>query len=195
LFSNNHDDTMTIAEKESELLERVRRSDVEAFRVLFARHQPSVFRFVLAHTRDADAAHDVVQETFVRIWDRRGSLQPELSLLALAFRIAMNLVRDDLRRKEARVRLSDRVPPPARPDGDDPLEQAQHALLAREVERILRDDLPEKCRAVFLLSRVEGMSNAEIASTLGIREKTVENHMTRALKTLRRELARFRRGE
>jgi DNA-directed RNA polymerase specialized sigma24 family protein len=39
------------------------------------------------------------------------------------------------------------------------------------------------------------MSNAEIASTLGIREKTVENHMTRALKTLRRELARFRRGE
>ena len=77
-----------------ELLKRVRASDADAFRALFERYQPIVFRQVMYQLGESDAAHDVVQETFVRIWDHRRSLQPELSFAAYALRISANLVRD-----------------------------------------------------------------------------------------------------
>jgi RNA polymerase sigma-70 factor (ECF subfamily) len=176
---------------EQELLRQVRRSDTEAFRELFRRFQPVVFRRALYQMRDADAAHDIVQETFVRIWKIRGDLKPDLSFLALALRISENLIRDAARHRQTRERLRDRVPQGELSEGDDPEEALKLSALQEKVREVLNEQMGERCRTIFLLSRFERMSNREIADMLKIREKSVENQISRALKILRKNLAGY----
>ena len=171
-----------------QLLERVRDSDVEAFRMLFDRYQPIVFRQLLFQTREAELAHDIVQETFLRIWERRSTLNPQLSFLAYTFRISGNLVRDAIRRRKTRERLDSTLPPPSLSEGDDPAEALQLVILEEKLIAIINEELPEKCRRIFLLSRFEGKSNREIADLLGLSVRTVEHQINHALKVIRKEL-------
>ena len=173
---------------DSQLLERVRASDEEAFRLLFERYQPIVFRQALLEVRDTDLAHDIVQETFLRIWDRRSSLRTGHSVLGFALRIAHNLVRDAARHHEVRSRLAGDIPPPARPDSHDPSEALQAAMLHERILTVINEDLPERCREVFLLSRFEERDHDEIATLLGISPKTVANQIHLALSILRKRL-------
>jgi RNA polymerase sigma-70 factor (ECF subfamily) len=171
-----------------ELLERVKAADVEAFRTLFERYQPILFRNVLVLTRNADQAHDVVQEIFVRVWEHRSRLKPTLGFLAYALSIGRNLVRDAARHQRIRERSLPAIPPPARSEGDDPDEALAAGLLREKLLEVIRRDLPERCREIFLLSRIEQKSNAEIAALLGLSVKTVENQIGHALKILRKKL-------
>jgi RNA polymerase sigma-70 factor (ECF subfamily) len=173
---------------DSDLLERVRNSDAEAFRTLFDQYQPLVFRHVLYQTRDVDLAHDIVQESFLRIWERRASLKPHLSFVAYLFRISGNLVRDDIKHRNVQRKLEHAIPPPTPSEGDDPEEALRMATLKRELVNAVNVSLPEKCRTIFLLSRMEGKSNKQIAELLGIATKTVENQLHHALKVLRKRL-------
>lgn len=175
-------------ESERELLERLRDSDQEAFRLLFEKYQPVLFRYVLHSLHEADDAHDVVQEAFVRVWDRRASVKPDLPLLALLFRVSRNLVRDRAKHQAVRKRLEPDIPSLLHSSAEDPEEALHGSVLEERINEIVRTKLPAKCREVFLLSRVEGMSNAEISERLGIAVKTVENQITRGLNILRREL-------
>ena len=168
------------------LLERVRTSDMEAFRLLFEKYQPVLFRNVLHRIRDADAAHDIVQETFLRVWQHRASLQPNLSFLAYIFRISRNLVLDAAKHRDVRRSLESEIPQTSSA-GDNPEAATELSMLEERLSEVVRQ-LPTKCREIFLLSRMEGMSNAEISGKLRLSEKTIENQITRALKVMRKKL-------
>jgi RNA polymerase sigma-70 factor (ECF subfamily) len=178
-------------EDESKLIERLRESDGEAFRLLFEKYQPILFRSVVYTLQDVDMSHDVVQETFVRMWNHRSLLRPHLPLLAYLFRISRNLVLDLAKHKAVQRRLEADIPLALRPSEHDPAESLQLSMLEERMAEVVRTKLPTKCREVFLLSRVEEMPNAEISRQLGISVKTVENQITRGLKILRRHLQRY----
>ena len=171
-----------------ELIVRTKASDQEAFRLLYEKHQPVLFRQILFMTGEEEAAHDIVQETFFRIWENRSHLQPGLSLLAYAVRIGGNLARDLARRRRRHERLREQVPPPDRADNHDPEEAIHHSALAERLTAVVHDQLPERCRTVFLLNRFENLSNQEIAGLLGISVRTVEHQLNKALRIVRREL-------
>lgn len=173
-----------------ELLKRTKVSDQDAFGELFRKYQPVVFRHVFFRVRDTDMSHEIVQETFVRIWDHRMSLKPHLPFLALTFRIAQNLIRDMARHKSTRERLAEEIPAPSLSEGDDPAEALALSMLERRIVEILDARLGERCRMVFLLSRYEGKTHQEIADVLGISVKTVENQISKALRTLKKALDR-----
>lgn len=163
----------------------------EAFRLLFERFQLILFRAALYRTRDADRAHDLVQETFLRIWEHRSSLKAGHRFLPYAFRICDNLFRDALRHRKVRERLDAEIPPPAPTRNADPEGALHISLLEDRISAIINEELPVKCRNVFRLSRFEGKSNREIAHLLGLSVKTVENQITRALKILRKRLTGY----
>jgi RNA polymerase sigma-70 factor (ECF subfamily) len=173
---------------EAQLLEKVRNSSVEDFRVLFDRYQPIVFRHALFQVREPELAHDIVQETFLRIWEHRFSLMPNLSFLAYALRIAGNVGRDTFRYRNTRERLKGRLPQPALSEGDDPEAALQREMLETQLATIINKELPERCRTIFLLSRFERKTNREIAELLGISVRTVEHQINHALKTVRQNL-------
>lgn len=150
-------------------------------------HQEELRRFVFRRTGSASLADDVVQETWIRA-STTGAALPD-NPRGYLFRMASNLVVDHIRRTQARGEtlgegpLDDRLP--SREPGPDAI------LAGREEMAILKQavvELPERCRAVFLLYRGEGLTMRQVALRLGISDKTVEKHIARAMVHCRQRL-------
>ena len=165
--------------------ERVRQGDARAFEALFRSLYPPLVRFAAGLAGEADEADDLVQEAFVRLWERRTTLDPERSVRALLYRTVRNLAYNRTRdRSRRRHLLESHEPPEASPRADVVLE-ARHT--AEHLRRAVAA-LPERQREAFLLTRVEGLSHTDVADVMGIAAATVNVHLVRALKTLRSSL-------
>ena len=172
---------------ERELLERLRRGDEGAFDAIFRAHYPGLVTFLDRLLRGRGEAEEVAQEVMLELWRRRDGLDIRESLRAYLYRAARNRALNVLRHE----RVVEAAAPYARmPESEqaraepDLLEQELDAAVAAAVAQ-----LPERCREIFQLSRVNGLRYVEIADTLGISVKTVEAQMGRALRLLRERLA------
>lgn len=168
--------------------------DRDAFRRLFEAHREAVFRLLYRLAGDRHDAEDLLQETFARLWDRRGQFQGNGSLEGylrrIAFRVYLN-ARPRLRRVRAPLPLAaepadDRAGPAERASRED----LQRFLLAH-VRRVV-DELPDSWREPFLLFRYEGLKCREIADVLGLTPKAVELRVTRALQRVAARLEDLR---
>ncbi len=134
---------------------------------------------------DRDAAEDVVQEVFTKLWTKKTEipdLQPGKNFL---FRVTVNATLDYLEKNKKVIRLEDQSP------NVGAVNETEQQLDLKELEAKISkslEDLSPKCRAVFMLSRYEGMKYREIAEHLDISVKTVENHMGKALSHMRGKL-------
>jgi len=178
-------------EKESELLEKVKTSDKNAFKQLFYGYHDSLFRFVLYKIKDRDISEDIVQETFLRVWKTRSKLKPKKSFFSLIARISSNLCYDHFRHVEVRYRHELTIPISSESHYDNPESNVLADSLEKQIQEIVNDKLPEKCREIFILSRIEGLSNIEIAKLLDISIRTVENQVYRAIKILKKNLKNY----
>lgn len=157
--------------------------------LIFRRHYSQVCRAVYRIIPQAETAEDIAQEVFLELWKRRDHLKISTSLTAYLRRAAVNRALNYLR--DQKIKWSDDAELPALSDGSpDTSEKLEIAELQRMVDQYI-DQLPEKCRLVFVLSRFESLSHAEIAAQLDISQKTVENQMTKALRFLRNALGPY----
>jgi RNA polymerase sigma-70 factor (ECF subfamily) len=172
---------------------RARSGDVGAFEAIFRAHYRRLCLFAEGFVNSRDQAEDLVEEVFVRTWESRESCRGCNSLKAYLYVAVRNRAFKLLRHR----RVADRVAERARSGGpvpgmsttrNDPAEYTAAGELARAVERAIAS-LPERSRQAYLLHRQHGMSYAEIAATMEISAKTVENHIARAVKALREYLA------
>ena len=165
------------------LVRRVRAGDRDAFERLFRSLHAPLVRY--AATLAPDGGEDAVQDAFVALWRRRATLDPDRSVRALLYTAVRNALFNRSRDARRRDELHGTMPDPARPDTPD--DAAQAALLGERVRGWLAA-LPDRQREAFSLSRFDGLSYAEIADVMGCSVKTVENHVGRALRTLRDRL-------
>ncbi len=164
---------------DKQLTEAIRASDGAAFKVLYFRYYEALFRFVLRRTGEYETAKDLTQDTFTRVWQNRRNLDSGQSIKAYFYRAANNLAINHLKKKVLRQA--------------DSLENHKHIAAVSNIYDFETEDkigellnsLPEKERVVFTLNRFEGLKYVEIAGVLGVSIKTVEKHMSRALKSLR----------
>lgn len=166
---------------ERALVERTLQGDREAFRVIVLRHQQRLAALVVRHTGDPTLAEDLVQETFLRAYQRLASFDPRYALSTWLGRIALNLARDHHRRREVRARL---LPLPAADGPTDPahLAAAQEDL-ARAADAL--SDLTDPQREVVLLSVYGGHSQRDISDLLEVPLGTVKTRMRAAFSRLR----------
>jgi RNA polymerase sigma-70 factor (ECF subfamily) len=163
--------------------------DVVAFEDLFHSLYPPLLRYVTQRTGSRAIAEELVQDVFVEIWRRRRTLDPARPVRSYIFRSARNAIANHGRRQRLDRRLRDWLlsRPGRTAQGQD---RAATDELATAIAQAVKA-LPPRCREVFTLSREGRLSHAEIAATLGLSTKTVENHMGRALKRLRESLRPF----
>ena len=165
-----------------------REDNAERFDRFVRESAPLLERFLVRLRVGRDDVQDVAQESIARLLRYRDS-EPVEAWTALLYRIAINVVRDRARRD--RHQPSD-TPPEAIAADDSPEQHASdQQALARVRDAIL--GLSPRCRAVYLMHRVEGLSYPEIARRCGISTKAVEKQMSLALRALR--AARERAGD
>jgi RNA polymerase sigma-70 factor, ECF subfamily len=166
---------------------RLAASDATAMQELFAATHDELRRYADSLVRDDATARDVVQEAYIRIWARRLEVDPERSVRALLYRTVRNLALNHLRDASNRsTLLAEHGSLPAWRD-PGPEATASANDLAETLRRWI-DELPERQREALALSRFQGLSHEEIAAVMGIAPRTVNNHLVRALQTLRSRL-------
>ncbi len=176
------------------LIADIRNGKHEAYEYLFATYYPRLHNYALRFLADGDAVGDIIQDCFMKLWEKRGELILQ-SVGALLFRMVRNQCLNYLRHKALEdsewlqsLNLEDHSERLYSTDFlDDPDQELLFQELKRQVEQTL-DALPERSRQIFTMSRFDGMKNREIAEELGISVKVVERHIGRALKMFRRQL-------
>lgn len=141
-------------------------------------------RYLYYRSGDEDLSTDLAQDTFLRIWEKELQVQPEKDK-ALLYKIAGDLFVSHTRREKLRKEAPDRIH--FEQSGRSPEEELQFQELQEKYE-IALIKLPENQRIVFLMSRMEELTYAEIAARLSLSVKAVEKRMTGALSRLRKEI-------
>ena len=184
---------------EQALVARIRAGDVEAFEGVFHTYSGPLYAFVRAYVDSVAIAEEVVQDVFLRVWQRRAALSIDGSiatyLYAAARNVALNVVRRH--RLEGRWHVSDpeegppREVPDRRPGPNVEVEaRARDAAIAAAVA-----ELSPRCRQAFMLRWGRRMSHAEVAAAMGTSIKTVEKQLGTAFKALRLALRAWVPGE
>jgi RNA polymerase sigma-70 factor (ECF subfamily) len=160
------------------------------FKEFFENHYEELVFLSHRYVKDSDTARDIVQKAFIQLWDKRDEIDPDRnvkSYLSTSVRnLSLNWLRDnkkfnqDLLAYEG-IEIEDESVPGHELETEDLQKKIDSALAL----------LPEKTREVFILKREEGLKNSEIAERLDISIKTVESHMSKALKIFREELTEY----
>lgn len=172
---------------DTKLITGLKQGDNSSYETLFKQYYVRFVKFTEAIIGDRQAAEDLVQEAFMKVWLNRSKLVEGLSisnyLYVLVKRAAINFLRDRKFAEDISAELGESLP------SDRSLESSYSAdeTLKRIVARV--EKLPERRRTVFRLSRGKGMSNKEIAQALNVSEKTVERQITLALQDIRKTLS------
>ena len=176
-------------EIDTTIIKRLSEGDQSAYRVVFEHYYPRIWEFVRRIVKSESLAEDITQDIFVKIWERREIFGVEVhSFSKYIYIMSRNAALNALRHNNRTTPLAD----------DSTIKEKQssssfeESYYAQEKELIIRLTvcrMPEQRRRIFEMSRYMGMDNSTIATTLNISKKTVENHLTLALKTLRSVLS------
>ena len=146
-----------------------------------------LFRLALRITLNRVEAEDVVQETMIKVWNRRDRWEELESIEAFCLTICRNIAIDKMRKMENQNQsLADEHDAPDQSYASNPEEQAMQQDRIRLVRRLI-DNLPEKQRSVMQLRDIEGKSYKEIAQILAISEEQVKINIFRARQTIRQK--------
>ena len=169
----------------------LRRGKEEAFAYVFRMYYSPLLNYAGRILKDVEAANDVVQECFCRLYERRRELRKELQVRPYLYKSVYNACMYAIKHQKVESNyinqelldfyFSKVVETP----------EAEQALLDEDLKGAIQDainKLPERCREIFVLSKVDGLSNKQIAEQLNISMKTVEAQMTTAFVRLRKEL-------
>ncbi|MBT28862.1 MAG: RNA polymerase sigma-70 factor [Thalassobius sp.] len=162
---------------DQDLFDEIKRGDQQAFNELFNRYWKSLYAFSFSTFQDSNLSEDATQEVFTSLWEKRQKLiiQNIRAYLfqAVKFQIAANIRKS--RFTDLHIKTIDKINYIR-----DVEEQMNYQELDKKLENTLQE-LPERCREIFYMSRFEHLSNQEIADKLNISKRTVENQISRAL--------------
>lgn len=174
---------------ETQLLTEIKKGDNHAFEFLFKTYYPRLRGYAIRFVEDDETARDIIQECFMRFWEKR-ELLTAVSVTSLLFAMVRNGCLNYL--KHLSVVEKHQIEYLAKISGEERLYytdfslDAEHSLLYDELQEqinIVIGQLPERSREVFLMSRFKGLKNREIADKLQISTTAVEKHISKALKT------------
>lgn len=172
---------------EHQAIQGLAEGDITAFEMLFRTYYQPLCHYAYSFLRDKEDAEEIVQSTFLLVWERKETLEIRTSVKPYLYAMVRNACLNVLKHQRIKERhATETMAVAAHSD-----ESVSQLIAANELELRIKeamDELPEQCRLVFKLSRFEELKYAEIAEQLNISIKTVENHMGKALKIMREKL-------
>jgi RNA polymerase sigma-70 factor (ECF subfamily) len=161
-----------------------------AFEQLFKAHYKALHAYANMLLKDIDAAEEVVQSMFLKLWEKRDLLEVQTSVKAYLYKCIYNDSLNLLKHEQVKTKYQDFTVHTMNTHHEAASNRVELSELQKEL-RLAMEALPEQCRIIFQMSRFEELKYKEIAKRLGISVKTVENQMGKALKILRLKLVDF----
>jgi len=164
--------------------------DQETFEVLFKKHYKELCLFAIRYVKDYETSREIVQDCYIRMWEKRHSMdmsRPLRAYLSTAVRNkSLNWLRDN---KKFNNDLLDIEGLNSDPDYQQPDKLVEAEIQIRITKAV--EELPERCREIFVLNRYENLKYQEVADRLNISIKTVETQMSKALQHMRLRLKEY----
>jgi len=181
----------------SDFIVRLKKGDVRAFEHVFDTHYASLCRYAQKYVIDLDNAREIVQDTFVKLWEIKHSLSQDTSVKSYLYKAVQNNCLDYLKHVKISNEYKEDLLRKVMDSGFNSISSPENCLdglIEKELEKCINDaiaSLPDKCREIFELSRFKGLKYREIAKELNISIKTVETQMSRAIQDLHEKLADY----
>ncbi|TRX48815.1 RNA polymerase sigma-70 factor [Fulvivirga sp. M361] len=177
----------TLAQEPDNIISEIKSGSKPAFEKAFRQYYGALLNFAKGMLKDEDAAEEHVQEVFIKLWEMRDKLKPDLKLFPYLLTSVRNRCLNQVKHKQVEQKYINYTQKQYR---DQVLSYSDYDIEDEIIEKLQYSItlLPDKCREVFHLSRFEGFSHKQIAEKLKISTKTVENHITKAMKIIRKEL-------
>ena len=174
---------------EETLIIRLKKGDEQAFSILYKSYWMKIYNFARLYLTSSDDIEEIVQEVFIKLWEAKHLIDIEQSFEGFLFIITRNTIFNQSRKRlnYSFLKLTVLQSIEKSYEDEDHLELSD---LKRHLSTLI-SQLPARQQEVFHLSREEHLTYAQIAEKLSISEKTVEYHMTAALKYLRKNLSLF----
>lgn len=172
-------------ELDKSLIQNFKSGDVNSFEEIFNALYKVLVNYATTILKDRDEAEDKVQQVYINLWEKRESLDVHTSLRAYLYRAVYNACLNRIKQEKVRTAHAKIVLMTQ--------ESANHQSIIEEKELQTKineamDLLPEQCARIFKMSRFEDLKYQEIADSLGLSIKTIENQMGKALKIMREQL-------
>lgn len=170
--------------------------DEKALKLIMERWYSKLYNFAIGYLKNEGGVEEVIQDVFLQLWDNREKLADTTSLNAYLFTLTRSRCIDAIRRERLLIQFhTDRkaeynyLTNSYYALSDSILDHIFEREFQEEIDKTIRA-LPTQCQKVFYLSREKGLKNREIGEKLNIAPKTVETHITKALKTIKNTLER-----
>ncbi|MCY1719126.1 RNA polymerase sigma-70 factor [Prolixibacteraceae bacterium Z1-6] len=172
---------------EKSYITALKNDDVAAFDKLFSDYGKRLYHFAFGYLKSKEDAEGVVQEVFLKIWRNRKQLNPDLSFKAYLFKIAYHQILELFDQLYRRNEYQHQLIEESIGFSDETNERLNYQILLEKVESLIQK-LPSRQKEILLKRKKEGIPVKEIARQLDISPKTVENHLTEALKNIKKGL-------
>jgi len=175
--------------KQNDIIQKVKNGDASAFKMLVVKYQQAAFSFAFKMMGDEDDARDVVQESFINIWQKINTYDIKRSFKSWLYKIIYNKSIDALRAKKRRTggaleNIIDELVDKASQRPDIRLENNEAAMLIR----MMTEELPEKQKLIFTLRDLQGLSVEETTEISGMSEEVIKSNLYHARKSIRLQL-------
>lgn len=162
------------------LMQRIQNEEKGAFRELFLRYTPRIYKFAYSYLKNRNDAEEIIQIVFLKIWKKRNTIDTSKNIRAYIFKITVNSIYDFIKQKKSEYSFQKRF----RLNKIFPENNTWNTLINNEMQHNLLNcinKLPNRQKKIFQLSKVEGYTNDEISVKTGLSKRTVENHLYRAI--------------
>jgi len=169
---------------------KISEGDLKTFESVFRKYYEMLCRYAVKITGDSDEAEEIVQDLFYLLWEKRQTLNIDVSLKSYLFAAVHNRCLKYIRHRNVEEKYRNGIAGEGSGMGMSPEDFANSEQLYELLEKTLIS-LPAKCSAIFRMNRFDGLRYSEIADKLSVSIKTVEANMGKALKILRKNLKDF----
>ncbi|WP_423129944.1 RNA polymerase sigma factor [Gaoshiqia sp. Z1-71] len=169
------------------LIRKLQKGDPLAFEAIFSKYSHKLYQFSLAYLKSESDAEEIVQEVFLKLWEKRKDIKTETSFQSYLFTVTLNFIKRFFNRKARADQYKHELATQFFEGNNQVESSVTYQDLLNKLETLI-DQLPEKRKQIFIERKQHDKPVKQIAEELGITPKTVENQLTRALNFLRSEL-------